>query len=205
MRYRRESKKRKVSKQRILVLCEGKTEKIYLEGMRRSLPKQLQRDIDLSISTAKESEPIKSIIELSRKVTQAKREKQAYNEFWLVFDDDNRNLNLVFQKLNKMDARYVYNSISIEFWFLLHHGNTIRQFGSANEVIIEIEKIKGNYSKTDNQRWNKLTEYYNIAKARAIAIRAKHKNDNIVLPNCKPYSNMDELIERIKELGEEEN
>ncbi|HPE56379.1 MAG TPA: RloB family protein [Bacteroidales bacterium] len=205
MRYRKETKKRKISKLRVLVLCEGKTEKIYLQGLRNTLPKQLQRDIQLDFVTAKEAEPAKAIHELDTKVKKAKGEKQPYKEFWLVFDDDNRNLNGVFQQLSQMDARYVYSSIAIEFWFLLHYRDTRRRFASANEAIAEIEGIEGSYSKTDNKRWDKLAEHYERAKARTIAIRAQHNNDEIVLPACKPYSNMDELVDRIKELEENYN
>ena len=61
MKYRKESKKRNLSKKRILVLCEGKTEKLYLEGLRKTLGRQLQRDIDLDIIKAKQGEPVTAI------------------------------------------------------------------------------------------------------------------------------------------------
>jgi hypothetical protein len=200
MRYRRESKKRKVSKRRVLVLCEGKTEKIYLEGLRRSLPKQLQRDIDLDITKAKEGEPVKSINELKRRVAKAKKEQQPYMDYWMVFDDDNRNVNEIFGLLHDAKASYVYNSIAIEFWFLLHYRNTARQFQSADEAIEELEKDYGAYSKTDRNLWGKMSPHYETARQRAGTIRDNHERDETDIPDCKPYSNMDLLIERIKEL-----
>ena len=197
MSYRREKKIRKVSKNRILILCEGKTEKIYLEGLRKSFPRQLQRDISLEIVQAEHSETVTAIKELKIKKQKAKSEKQAYKESWLVFDDDNRSLNKVFQQLKKEKIKFVYNSISIEYWFLLHYKDNTRQFENANTVIKELEKDFGRFSKTDPELWNKLKPNYKYAKKMAIKLRNKHDVEGNILPNCRPYTNMDELVDEL--------
>jgi len=197
MSYRREKKIRKVSNNRILILCEGKTEKIYLEELRKSFPRQLQRDISLEIVKAEHSETITAIKELKIKKQKAKSEKQSYKESWLIFDDDNRNLNKVFQQLKKENIKFVYNSIAIEFWFLLHYKDTTRQFENADVVIKELEKDFGAFSKTDTEIWNKLKPNYEVAKKRAIKLRNKHNADGNILPNCRPYSNMDVLVDKL--------
>ena len=200
MIYRREGKKRKLSKHRMLILCEGKTERFYLQGLKKTLPRQVQRNIDLDIITAKESEPEKALIELNNKIKKAKREKYAYTDKYLVFDDDNRNLTKVFKELAKNNINYVYNSISIEFWFLLHYKNTTKQYTNANEVIKELEKDFGTYSKTDPEFWNKLSSRYNKAKNKAKNIRKQHSDNGTLIQNSKPFSNMDELVDKINEL-----
>ena len=198
MSYRKEKKIRKVSKNRILILCEGKTEKVYLEGLRKSFPRQLQRDISLEIVQAEHSETITAIKELTNKIKKAKLEKQAFKESWLIFDDDNRALNPIFQQLKKEEIKFVYNSISLEYWFLLHYKDTTRQFENADVVIKELEKDFGAFSKTDPELWNKLKPNYEIAEERAIKLRKKHHSSGNTLPSCKPYTNMDELVEVIK-------
>lgn len=208
MKYRRERKIRKVQKQRILVLCEGKTEKFYLEGLRKILPRPIQRDIELDIVKAKEGEPVKALPELERKAKKAKSEKQPYRECWLVFDDDNRELVKVFKQLQKKGYKYAYSSISIEYWILLHAVDTTRQFPSANAVIIELKREFENYSKTGPKIWDKIHPQLSTAKKRANTLRKKHKRDQNKLPHCKPYTNMDELVEKLLNFAnnqEEEN
>lgn len=36
---------------------------------------------------------------------------------------------------------------------------------------------------------------------RAIKLRIKHKTDGNVQPNCRPYTNMDELVDIIKKIS----
>ena len=201
MKYRKERKIRGLSTNRILILCEGKTEKVYLEGLRRSFPRQLQRDISLEITQAEHSEPVTAIKELKAKIKKAKSEKQPFSEAWLIFDDDNRNLNAVFQELENKGINYVYNSIAIEFWFLLHYKDNARQFKNANAVIKELEKDFGAFSKTDPELWDKLKANYRTAKKRALKLRNTHNTEGNKLPNCRPYSNMDVLVEHIKSLN----
>ncbi|MCF8374306.1 MAG: RloB family protein [Bacteroidales bacterium] len=201
MTYRKEIKKRKVSKQRILIVCEGKTERLYLDGLKKTLPRQVQRDIEVNVVTAKEGEPLKAISEIAKKVGIARGEKQSYSEQWLVFDDDNRDLAEVFRQLLGSNIRFAYSSIALEFWFLLHYRNTSRQYPLADDVINDLIQYLGTYSKTDSAIWGRLNPNYQIAKERAKAIRTQHQRDGVPLPNCKPYSNMDELVDRIKELN----
>jgi len=75
---------------------------------------------------------------------------------------------------------------------MAYQKETKRRKISKQRVLILCE------GKTDSQRWDKLNQHYKTAKARAWAIRVK---EGIELPNCKPYSNMDELIERIKDIA----
>lgn len=186
----------------MLILCEGKTERFYLQGLKKTLPRHVQRNIDLDIISAKESEPEKAIIELNKRIKQAKKEQYAYTDKYLVFDDDNRNLTIVFKKLAKNNINYVYNSIAIEFWFLLHYKDISKQYENADEVIKDLEKDFGTYSKTDPGFWKKLSPYYEKAKNKTKNIREQHIKDNKKIQDCKPYSNMYELVDKIKKLNE---
>lgn len=95
MLKRKETKRGLVSK-RILILCEGKTEKLYLDGIKNSLPKSNQRDIQTVVIQAKRSDPtiaFKEFLDLQR---EARNEKQPFEKCWMVFDDDNRVLKDLF-------------------------------------------------------------------------------------------------------------
>jgi len=202
MKYRKQGKIRQLSENRILILCEGKTEKVYLEGLVRSFPKKLQYNFDFKIIAANHGEPVSALKELKNKLKKAKREMQPYTDSWLIFDDDKRDLSIFFQILIKDKINYVYSSISIEFWFLLHLRNTSTVFNNADAVIRELKKELGSYSKTDSELWNKLKPNYEKAKTNAQFLRNKHQEEGIGLHLYKPYSNMDELVDRIKSFNQ---
>ena len=195
--------KRRVSNTRILILCEGKTEKFYLQGLRKTLPRKAQRNIDLDIISAKESEPVKAVKEIKTRTAKAKKEMQPYTETWLVFDHDNRNLQTLFQQLERENIKHVFSSAAIEFWFLLHLEDTARSFANAAELIRHLTITMDSYSKTDADIWTKLAAHYNTAKTRAQRIRNNHEAENTVIHLRKPYTNMDVLVDRIKELANE--
>ena len=81
---------------------------------------------------------------------------------------------------------------------MLHFKNTSRQFKDSKAVIIELEKEFGTYSKTDINLWKKLEHLYDKAKERARKLRNKQSEARTQLQYCKPYSNMDNLVDRIK-------
>jgi hypothetical protein len=87
--YRKANKIKRLQK-RILILCEGETEKIYLSSLKNTLNRDVQRNIEINIQKAKYSEPVNIIKEALAKQKTAKQDKQPYDAIWLVFDDDNR-------------------------------------------------------------------------------------------------------------------
>ena len=204
MLYRKETKIRK-PQQRILIFCEGKTERLYLLGLKNSLSRAIQRDIEITITNAKSSEPITIIKELLQKIKIAKQEKQAYKEIWMVFDDDNRtNLNAVFQFLKKERIKPAYSSISIEFWFILHFEKTNKQFAKHEDAYKYLCSLKPDYEKTKPDLWEDFKElYHQNAKNNALWLRKQYgAHDMYNAVNYKPYTNMDILVETLLHFGE---
>lgn len=197
MLYRKEIKRKKVT-QRILVLCEGKTEKLYLTNLKSTLPRDIQRDVDIDILQAKNSEPTNTLKEVKQKRNIAKQEKQPYKELWMVFDDDNRKLKELFQNLAAENIFAAYSSISIEFWFILHYEQTKHHY-TNQEALSHLLKLKPDYKKTSPNLWKELEPHYQISLKNAQWLRKQHKNTEVCnLIDCKPYTNMDQLTEKIK-------
>lgn len=132
--YRKRNNIRKISP-RILVLCEGYTEKLYFWDMRATLSRQAQRDITINIHKAHKTEP-KNILEEALKFKQkAESESQPYHDIWLVFDDDNRKeLKSVFYKAEKNNIKIAYSSISFEYWYLIHFIKKAVRFRNADDA-----------------------------------------------------------------------
>lgn len=200
MLYRKENNNKRKVRQRILILCEGETETLYLSNLKSTLPREIQRDIDINIVQSKYSEPSSTIKEIVRKRKKAKEEKQDYKECWMVFDDDNRNLTTLFKDLKKEKIKIAYNSISIEYWFLLHYERTNRHCTNNTDALHRLTTLKPDYSKTSRTLWNEFESLYQTqAKSNALWLRKHHENPEIYnAAHCKPYSNMDELIDTIR-------
>ena len=198
MQYRKENKKRSL-KQRILILCEGKTERLYLQGIKNTLSRAVQRDVEINISQAKSSEPVTFINEILQKRNIAKQEKQPYKEIWMVFDDDNRNLKNIFQKLEKERIMTAYSSISIEFWFILHFEKTKKQFAKHEDAHKYLLCLKRDYEKTNSDLWKEFeTLYLQNAKNNALWLRQQQGNPDMYnVFDCKPYTNIDLLVEKL--------
>jgi hypothetical protein len=91
MRHKRKSNKRKRSvKQRLLILCEGETERNYFLAMREDTDfKQQMAATNIDIVTAKNSTPEQIVKEAVKKNNEAKKDNNPYQKTWLVFDHDN--------------------------------------------------------------------------------------------------------------------
>jgi hypothetical protein len=198
MQYRKENKKRSL-KQRVLILCEGKTERLYLQGIKNTLSRAVQRDVEINISQAKSSEPVTFINEILHKRNIAKQEKQPYREIWMVFDDDNRNLKNIFQKLEKERIMAAYSSISIEFWFILHFEKTNKQFAKHEDAHRYLLCLKPDYEKTNPDLWKEFeTLYLQNAKNNALWLRQQQGNPEMYnVFDCKPYTNIVLLVEKL--------
>ena len=152
MPKKRNANKRKLNK-RILILCEGKqTEPDYFRGlkhdkMRRNRLAALRIEIfDTEKTTGKEL-----ISEAKRLKKIAERERNPYNEIWVVFDRDGytkhpQTLDQAYS--NKIEI--AFSSISFEFWFLLHFEYSTKAFEKADSLISYLKKHLPDYSKCDD-------------------------------------------------------
>jgi len=142
------------------VLCEGTTEKLYFSDMEKTLSRQPMRDVD--ILKAKETDPNKILQEAIRRQLKEKNEMKAYEEVWIVFDDDNRrDLKSVFEKAKLNCISIAYSSISFEYWYFLHFKRKATVFNDANEAKNEVGKHIPGYYETMPGIYNVINDKYN--------------------------------------------
>lgn len=196
----RKAGKIKRLQKRILILCEGETEKIYLDSIKSELSRNAQRSIEINIKKAKCSEPANIIREAMVKQKAAKLEKQPYDAIWLVFDDDHRsNIETLFTIAQKEGFNIAYNSISIELWFLLHFEQIAKEFKSASEAENYLKKYIKQYTKTNPDIFQFLKPHYqNKALHNAAWLRSqKNIKDTNETWKAKPITTMDLLTETL--------
>ncbi|NVO11397.1 MAG: RloB domain-containing protein [Bacteroidales bacterium] len=199
--FREKSRKRQLLK-RVLILCEGETEKYYLDAFKASLKREVQRTIDVNILQANFSEPIGIVKEAIKKQNLAKIDKQPYDTIWLVFDDDKRpNIKQIFAEAKRNNFNIAYSSISIEFWFLLHFERTAYEFNSTSSAIKHLKKYLPKYCKTDTNIFNDIKEKY-VEQAVPNAAWLKKEKEVTSMYNAwcaKPVTTMDELTNSFDE------
>ncbi|MBI4648146.1 MAG: RloB domain-containing protein [Bacteroidia bacterium] len=199
MIHRKRNKIRKIN-QRILILCEGDTEEIYLKGLKATLSRDVQRDISIIITQASDSEPKIMLKEAIAKKEKATSEQQPYKETWLVFDDDNRkNLKTVFSDARKNEINIAYSSISVEFWSLLHFERTAKEYADADRAIIRLTTYIPSYNKTMPDIYDKLQPHYNNpALPNAEWLRRQKEYHNMYESyKHKPITTVDMLTETL--------
>jgi hypothetical protein len=188
---------------RILILCEGQTDLQYAKAIKQTLPRKVQRNIEIDIYTFKKKDPKNLVKEARKRKHKAKSEKNEYDEIWLFFDNDNNpNLKNAFSIIFKEGFRFAYSSICIEFWFLLHFEDNRRAFSNCHEVESHLKRYLPQYHKTKINHFEILKDNLDIAKNRARTIRTA-LGDIVDYPNINPYSSVDELIDFIEELKAE--
>jgi len=153
-------KKRKSSiinlNKRVLILCEGESEVIYLKGLKTTDENRRRLSaVDIEIYQPRNFSPLGLVNEAKKRIREAKSDKLPYFYVWVVFDKD-IHANIP-QAMNdaltyKIPINIAFSVICFEFWILLHFEKTTRYFANCDSLISYREKKKyiSNYSKTGN-------------------------------------------------------
>ncbi|MBI5646910.1 MAG: RloB domain-containing protein [Ignavibacteriae bacterium] len=172
------------AKPAFLIVTEGeKTEPNYFVALRRFL--RIPRDL-VRTEHPSASDPV-SLLNAAKKLRDearrtAQRQEGIHIDFvWLVFDREGpgnartQQAATVREKVSGSDISIAESVPSFEFWLLLHHTYTTRQFHDANEVVTELKKSWPTYTK-DSTPDEALLQAIPDAVQRAAACRQHHKN-----------------------------
>ena len=179
-------------KSKVLILCEGLTEKNYFNAMKEDLglPKTIGIDVFQSNKV-----DCKGVVEEA--IKKAKRE--GFQEIFVVFDHDNQpKRDEAFKLAADKKIRVVFSSICFEFWYLTHYKNSTKAFVSEADLEKELTKCFGmeKYEKNDFKHYSILKDKLAVAKANSESIRlcVVENNYGVEIFNLNPYTNVDELV-----------
>lgn len=183
-------------KAKILILCEGLTEKNYFNAMKEDfrLPKTIGVDVFQSNKV-----DCKGVVEES--IKKAKRE--GFEKIFVVFDHDNQpKREEAFKLAYNKKIKVIFSSICFESWYLFHFKNSTKAFTSEEVLEKELKKCAGmeNYEKNDFKHYSILKEKLTIAKSNAKKIRLSviENNYGVEIFNLNPYTNVDELVDYLE-------
>nr|WP_315174190.1 RloB family protein [uncultured Flavobacterium sp.] len=184
--------KSRVFKSKVLILCEGLTEKNYFNAMKEDF--RLPKTIGVEVFQSNKVD-CKGVVEEA--IKKAKRE--GFQEIFVVFDHDNQaKRDEAFKLALGKKIKVIFSSICFESWFLFHYKNSTKAFASEEVLEKELKKCTGmeNYEKNDFKHYSILKDKLHIAKSNAENIRLSviENNYGVAIFNLNPYTNVDELV-----------
>lgn len=179
-------------KPKVLILCEGLTEKNYFNAMKEDF--RLPKTIGVEVFQSNKVD-CKGVVEEA--IKKAKRE--GFQEIFVVFDHDNQaKRDEAFKLALDKKIKVIFSSICFESWFLFHFKNSTKAFASEEVLEKELKKCTGmeNYEKNDFKHYSILKDKLHIAKSNAENIRSSviENNYGVAIFNLNPYTNVDELV-----------
>lgn len=139
---------------------------------------------------------VKKAIDMKEK---AKKDKEPYNQVWVVFDKDDFSLdsfNKAFEIAEKDNIKVAYSNQSFELWYVLHFN--FHQAALHREVYCKklCELMNQKYDKTDKLMYKNLLDKQNTAikNAKKLLQDKGYKND----PSTTVYKLVEELNKHIK-------
>lgn len=205
MGHKRKSNKRKrLVKQRLLVLCEGETERNYFKAMREDEDfKSKMAATDITILTAKNPTPEQIIKEAIKREKEAKRENNPYQTVWVVFDHDNhahRKSAYNEATSHKLGFKVAFSATCFETWYLLHFVKSAKAFTEASKLIVELKKHYPNYQKARQNDFANLKGFLGEAIKNAKWLRSRVSGYGKHITDSNPWTDVDLLIIYLKSL-----
>ena len=207
MASRRKSGKRP-TKRVILIYGEGKSEKAYVDHVRRyCLPKRGTSRHNVVIRSDFPPHPdIETMIKKAENAVAVEEEYREYERVFVIVDwDEARKKPEVYNSFynkNKYDNGELISCLRVhpcfEAWYLLHFKKTTRCFGNCNEVCKALKKHLRDYRKGNltPDQFKKLWAKLNKAKCHSRFLE-KHNQKNAV-SDSSLFCDMHKLFEELQ-------
>jgi hypothetical protein len=188
---------------RILILCEDeKSSKLYFESFKRD--EKLKRNlasVDLQVEHPKNHDPVGLVTKAKELKKKAKRERNPYNEIWIVLDrNGHANIDKAVHTAEANKINVALSVICFEYWILLHFEQTTKSFRKCDEVISYIKRTHfENYQKNINC-YELLKDKMNIAIKNGEWLDNLTKTDldrGIKIYELSAYTNVHWLVKRL--------
>ncbi len=196
---RRHIGRRRYTNPRVLILCEGETEKNYFRAIIQDPDyKYALSAVRVSIYSGKDSSPEKVVKEAVNRSKEAIDDGIPFQEIWVVFDHDNHpNRHTAFQNALSLKFNIAFSSIAFEEWFLLHFVKSTRAFSSYPSLEKELLKHYSKYKKAKQNDFENLKKHLHKAVKNAIWLRKQMHDRSIPITDLNPWIDVDVLVQKM--------
>ncbi len=201
---RTKSREKRSPKPRILILCEGETERNYFQFMKEDKDyKQQLSAVNPQIVTAKNPAPELVVNEAIKKAKQAEKENNKYNAVWVVFDHDNvPDRKKAYDLALKQSFKVAFSAIAFEKWYLLHFVRSARAYADGESLCRELRKCYPNYEKAKQNDFAYLKDKLESARENAIWLRNHLQEEDKHVTDRDAWTDVDELVLELLDAGE---
>ena len=147
---------REISK-RILIVCEDeKSSKLYFESFKKDEKwRRNLASVDIKVVHPRDHSPVGLVEEAKWLKKKAKRERNPYNEVWVVPDrDGHAGMDKAFNMAKDNNITMALSVVCFETWILLHFEKSAKAFQKCADVI---KYIKKNYFSDYEKKSNDFT------------------------------------------------
>lgn len=193
---KRSSRRERQVRKRILILCEGLTEKNYFQAIKED-PDYKQRLIAVQpeVVVAKNPAPEHVVREAAERRQKALEEGNPYDAVWVIFDHDHHaNCRAAYDWARKEQISAGFSAISFECWYLLHFLQSTKAFPSADALIAELRKHYPGYQKAKQNDFAYLKGKLSSGLKNAAWLRKQRTDTEIHPTDQNPWTDVDILV-----------
>ncbi len=188
---------------RILIVSEDeKSAKLYFESFKRDEKlKRLLSSVDIEVVHPKDHSPVGLVKEAKLKKQKAKRDRNPYNEVWIVLDKDGHaNLGQAMNTAKDNKISVALSIICFEYWVLLHFEKTTSVFNKCDDIISYIRKKHFHEYQKNINSYIALKDKVDTAIENGKWIVKQNRNDidrGMPIYKLSAYTDVHILVERL--------
>ncbi len=188
---------------RILIVCEDeKSSKIYFESFKKDDElKRVLSSVDIEVVNPKDNSPVGLVTEAKKKKKKEKRDRNPYNEIWIVLDKDGHaNMDKAMNMARDNKIKVAISIICFEYWILLHYEKTAKIFTKCDKVISYIKKNHFAEYKKNTNAYEELKSKLNTAIENGKWIVKQNQNDidrGVKIHELSAYTDVHLLVQKI--------
>lgn len=188
---------------RLLIVCEDeKSSKMYFESFKRDekLKRQLS-SVDIEVVHPKDHSPVGLVKEAKLKKKKAKRDRNSYDEVWIVLDKDghaNLEQALITARDNKISV--ALSVMCFEYWILLHFERTKKPFTKCDDIIGYIRKEHFEKYEKNINVYTSLKDRIDTALDHAEWLMGQNQNDfdrGVKINDLSAYTDVHILVQKL--------
>ncbi len=187
---------------RVLILCEdSKSSLFYFKSFKKD--EKLKRElsaVNIEVIHPKNYSPVGLVKAAIKMKNKARRDRNPYNEIWIVLDKDEGTMLKEAAKLasdNKING--AISIICFEFWILLHFEKTLRAYDNCEGLIKYLNGKINNYQKKLNY-YNLLRDKITKAISNGEWVEKQVQNEidrGLSIYDLSAYTNVHHLVKKL--------
>ncbi len=191
---------------RILIICEGLTERNYFTAIKQDPDyKRHLAAVSVDVLEAKNNDPLQIVNETIQRKKKASQEGNEYNHVWVVFDHDHRpSRRKAYDLAVKNELGVAFSSIAFEYWYLMHFKQTSKAFMEADTLISELRKFFPEYEKVRQNDFARLKDNLSDAFINTGWLKSQMShflNEGYHLTDLNPHTDVDDLVSLLISMG----